>query len=163
MRYFKDSFLTNDLAIRGHVPTGGGRLATFLNAPSRRFIEVADATCVRSAGESLATPRLILQVSDILLAHEAWDAGDEGLKALFNQDSGSTPVTIHLSARHCIEITTRMRKSIYERDDLGERRFIAVTEPSIRGDDHASALLRCFPNPLPYVILNRDHILLIHE
>ncbi len=162
MKYFKDCFLTDDFFIKGHVPTGGGRLSTLLNRPHRQFVEVEDATCIRAPDCRLQAARVLLRIDEILMAHEACEAGDCGLRVLAGQAAERVEVVVHVSGRAPLEVRGRLRRSLYEREDPGMRPFVVLTEPRIRASDGAADLVRRFPEKLDYVILNLGRASLIH-
>lgn len=162
MRYFKDYFLTDDFFIRGHVPTGGGRLSALLNRPHKQFVEVEDATCIQAPDRCLHAERAVLRIDEILMAYEASEAGDCGLRALAGHASERIEVAVHVSGRAQLEVRGKLRRSLYEREDLGLRRFIVLTEPHILWYDGAADLMRWFPDKLAYVILNLGRASLIH-
>jgi hypothetical protein len=162
MRYFKDYFLTDDFFIRGHVATGTGRLSALLNSPHKQFLEVEEATCIKWEGHCIHAPRAVLRIAEILMAHEATEAGDEAMRALAGRRSEMIEIAVHLSGRAQLEVRGKLRRNIYERENLGPHQFIVLTEPQLVGCDGAADLLKWFPAELPYVILNRGRISLIH-
>jgi hypothetical protein len=162
MRYFKDHFLTDDFFIRGHVATGGGRLSALLNSPHKQFLEVEEATCIKWEGHCIHTIRAVLRVAEILMAHEAAEAGDEALRTLVGRQSEMIEVAVHLTGRAQLEMRGKLRRNIYERENLGPHQFIILTEPQFVACDGAAGLLKWFPGDLPYVIVNRGRISLIH-
>jgi hypothetical protein len=163
MRYFKDYFLTDDFLIRGHVSTGSGRLSTFLNGADRHLVEIADATCTRMHGKSVHTARAVLPLSEVLLAYEAFDAGDEALRALARQSADTIEVSVHLSSHLQLKVIGRLRRNIYEHDKLGPHAFIVITQPYLSAGDGAQSVMERFPEQPPYLILNRNRIALIHS
>jgi len=163
MRYCKDFLLTDDFFVRGHVNTGSCRLTTYLNGAGRQFIEIDEALCIKRDGKCIQAPRAVLSVSEILLAHEACEAGDAAQRSLASRAAGTTDVTIHLIAREPYEIKAKVRRSTFKRDDFGPHQFIVVTEPRIQGLNGAAAFMNRFPDPLSYLIVNRDRVALVHS
>ncbi len=160
MEYVKDLFLTDSFLVKGYVKSGGRRLTTWLNTHEAPFIEVHDVTMIGvQQGDRIVTARAMLQVNEILLAHELIDAaGDTLLKKLSETEKERTLVNLYFSGRLPIEVSGKMLRRAYNRRDLGDQRFLVVTEPTIDGLTGKKAREFSVVKNAPYLIVNRDRI-----
>lgn len=165
MEYVKDLFLTESFLIKGLVRNGSQRLSTFLNSGTAPFIEVNDATLIGvTQGDRIVTARAMVHRNEILLAHELIEAaGDSTLKNLASKDEDRTLVNLYFSGRLPLEVSGKMLKRAYNRKDLGNQKFLVVTEPSIEGLGGKKAREFSVLTKAPYVIVNRDRIAYVFD
>jgi hypothetical protein len=165
VEYVKDMFLTESFLVKGLVRNGAKRLSTFLNSSTAPFIEVHDATLIGvTQGDRIVTARAMIHRNEILLAHELIEAaGDATLKSLAASADDRTLVNLYFSGRLPIEVSGKMLKRAYNRKDLGEQKFLVVTEPSIEGLGGKKAREFSVLTRAPYLIVNRDRIAYVFD
>jgi hypothetical protein len=163
MRYLKHLLLTDTFLMKGHINTGGQRLSSFLSSVPKRFLEMNEVTLVNHIqGECFTTPWMLVRVDEIVLAHELEVAGDEVLRLLAGQDRDNIAVTAHFGGTAPFQVSGKVSKRAIERDTpAGDRDFIVIVEPELRGlmgkPAHGFATFQ----ELPYVIANRSRIAFI--
>ncbi len=161
MRYLKDLLLTDICLLKGHVNCGGQRLSKFLNATPKRYVEMEEVTLAdHSRAELSHSPRVLVRVDEILLAHEMDDAGDEALKILAERDRDDVPVTAGFGGVCPVQVAGQVSRRVMEREPAGAHDFIVIVDPRISGlPGKATAEYDVFQR-LPYVIANRERIVL---
>jgi hypothetical protein len=162
MRYLKDLLLTDTFMIKGHINTGDQRLSTFLNSIPRSYLEMEDVTFIGHVqGQRVTTPRMLVRIDEILLAHEMEVAGDEYLRLLAGKERAEITVVAQFGGAMPLRISGRVCKRAVERDADNPHDFIVMVEPMIQGfmarEPEDFAVLAA----LPYVIINRNRIALI--
>lgn len=165
MEFVKDLFLTESFLIKGYVKTGGRRLTTFLNTTGGRFIEVHDATLVGVAqGDRIVTARAMVNLDEILIAHELiGSAGDDLLRRLAEPAKDRALVNLYLGGRLALEISGKMLRRAYNRTDLGEQRFLVVTDTAIEGLAGKKPREFAVLKRAPYLIVNRTRIAYVFD
>jgi len=162
MRYLKDLLLTDTHLLKGHVVTGGQRLSTFLNTTPKRHVEMYEVTlCSPSPAEVVTMPRVLVRVSEILLAHEMDEAGDQTLKILAERGRDEVPIAAFFGGAAPIRIAGRASSRIIEREAAGSRDFIVIIDPMIEGIPGGASPEYAVLSGLPYVIANRSRMALI--
>jgi hypothetical protein len=162
MKYLKDLLLTDTHLLKGHVVTGGQRLSSFLNATPRRHLEMYDVTlCGQSPAETVTMPRVLVRVSEILLAHEMDEAGDQTLKILAESERDEIPIVAFFGGATPIRIAGRASKRVMERGAGGSRDFIVIIEPMLEGVPAGTSPEFAVLSSLRYVIANRSRMALI--
>lgn len=165
MEYVKDLFLTESFLIKGLVKNGGKRLSNFLNGGSAPFIEIHDATMIGvTQGDRIVTARAMIHRNEILIAHELIEAaGDATLKQFTAGGEERALVNLYFSGRLPLEVSGKMLKRAYNRKDLGEQRFLVVTEPAVEGLGGKKAREFAVLTRAPYLIVNRDRIAYVFD
>jgi len=165
VEYVNDLFLTESFLVKGLVKGGGKRLSNFLNSVTAPFIEVLDATMIGvTQGDRIVTARAMIHRNEILLAHELIEsAGDSTLKNLSSANEERALVNLYFSGRLPLEVSGKMLKRAYNRKDLGDQRFLVVTEPSIEGLGGKKAREFGVLAKAPYLIVNRDRIAYVFD
>ncbi|MBI3819361.1 MAG: hypothetical protein HY286_11760 [Planctomycetes bacterium] len=160
-----DLLLTDAFLIKGSVDNKTKRLSDHLDQYRQNFISVREATLIdlRSRNE-IRTPRILVNMERVVLAHEFLDAGDFYLKKLSEAESRAL---ISIRAFHVgsvnFEIAGEVRPGSYEINDKN-RRFFVVEEPKIRGidlqgdDDPLAILAR-----LKYLIVAKQRLSYIYD
>jgi len=162
MKYLKDLLLTDTHLLKGHVVTGGQRLSSFLNATPRRHVEMYDVTlCGQNPAETVTMPRVLVRVSEILLAHEMDEAGDQTLKILAERERDEIPIAAFFGGSTPIRLAGRASRRILEREAAGPRDFIVIIEPLLEGIPAATSPEFAVLSDLRYVIANRSRMALI--
>lgn len=165
MEYVKDLFLTESFLVKGMVHNGGRRLSTYLNGVTAPFIEVHDATLIGvTQGDRIVTARAMIHRDEILVAHELIEAaGDDVLKRLSGRDGERALVNLYFGGRLPLEVSGKMLKRAYNRKDLGDQKFLVVTEPSIEGLGGKKAREFSVLTKAPYLIVNRDRVAYVFD
>lgn len=160
-----DLLLTDAFLIKGSVDNKSKRLSDHLDQTRANFISVRDATLVDIKSRNIIkTPRILVNIDRIVLAHEFLDASDFYLKKIA-EATGRTHVSIrafHVGSVN-FEIAGEIRPGAYETDD-SNRRFFIVESPKIRGiefqgdDDELQLLTR-----LSYLIVAKKRLSYIYD
>lgn len=160
MDFVKDLILTESFLIKGTVRTGERRLSTHLNSMSGPFVEVRDATMIGvNQGERIVSSRALIQSREILLAHELIDlAGDAVLKQLSEVGRERVLVSLYLGGKLPLEVSGKLLRGAYDRNDLGDRDFLVMIDPVIEGlSGHSEREFKTLLD-VPYVIINRRRV-----
>jgi len=162
MKYLKDLLLIDTHLLKGHVVTGGQRLSNFLNATPRRHVEMYDVTlCSLSPAETVTMPRVLVRVSEILLAHEMDEAGDQTMKILAERERDEVPIAAFFGGATPIRLAGRASRRIMEREPSGTRDFIVIVDPLLEGIPGGISPEFEVLSSLRYVIANRSRMSLI--
>lgn len=160
-----DLILTDAFLIKGSVDAKKKRLSDHLDGFRQNFISVRDAVLVDVRSRNvIKTPRILVNMERIVLAHEFLDAGDFYLKKIADQQGRPrVPIRAFHVGSVNFEIAGEVRPGSYEMNDQNKRFFI-VEEPKIRGietqgDDDELMIL----NRLPYVIVAKNRLSYIYD
>lgn len=160
-----DLLLTDAFLIKGSIDNKTKRLSDFLDQVRLNFISVRDATLVDIKSRNvIKTPRILVNMERIVLAHEFLDASDFYYKKLSEAQEKSR---VSIRAFHVgsvnFEIAGEVRPGSYEMNDV-HKRFFIVEDPKIRGiefedeDDELSILGR-----LKYLIVAKQRLSYIYD
>ncbi|HET6204228.1 MAG TPA: hypothetical protein VFI25_15660 [Planctomycetota bacterium] len=158
-----DLLVTDTFLIKGRVEGKYARLSKVLDDAHRCFLAVREATLIDlQTRERVLTPRVHVNLDEVVLAHELVDAGGDLFQAALARERESVRIRAFHAGRSNLEIAGRVRPNAYEPSD-GARRFFVVEAPEIRGirleGDKDLEILR----GLPYVIVNRERLSYIYD
>ncbi|MBK8976056.1 MAG: hypothetical protein IPM29_09025 [Planctomycetes bacterium] len=132
----EDLFLTDAFLIKGRLVGKYHRLGKVLEDLERTFLSIEDATLVSlRSREVVRTPRVQVNVSEVLLAHELIDlAGDEAMRSLAI-DAKTVRVRAFYRGGIQVELAGRIAPGAYEPSRGPSRRWFVLADPTIRGLD----------------------------
>ncbi|MBM3973668.1 MAG: hypothetical protein FJ301_06155 [Planctomycetes bacterium] len=162
--FVEDLFLTGVFLIKGRLPNKTKRLSNLLEDYARTFLPVQDATLVSlRSREVIRTPTVMVNVREVLLAHELVDvAGDEPQRWLAGPSEKICRIRAFYSGPTQFEVAGRIESGAYEsRGDKGRKWFV-MQEPSIRGLDLTNPELAIL-GKLDYAILRRDQMAYVYD
>jgi hypothetical protein len=161
--FVEDLFLTSVFLIKGRLPNKTKRLSNMLEDTARTFLAVHDATLVSlRSREVVRTPTVMVNVREVLLAHELLDvAGDETQRRLANNANKTSNIRAFYSGPTQFEIAGRIEPGDYESRPGGRKWFI-MQEPVLRGLDLADPELALLGR-LDYAILRRDQMAYVYD
>lgn len=162
----EDVILTDAFLIKGRVEGKFSRLFKVLDDYSRDFLVVSSAVMVDlHRGDLIRTPRVHVNIGQILLAHELVDsAGDFFQKSLTGEslEDKSVRIRAFYNGGVSIEVAGRVRPGAYEAASV-DRRFFVMEECSVRGLDPALSPELEIIQELPYAIVNRGQIAYLYD
>ena len=158
-----DLLLTDGFLIKGRVENKYARLSKVLDEYRRRFLPVREATLIDlHSRERITTPRVHVNIDEVVLAHELVDAGGDLYQRTLARDRDSVEIRAFYAGTVNLELAGRVRPNAYELGDV-TKKFFVMEEPRIRGvrleDDTDLSLL----HGLPYVIVNKDRLAYIYD
>jgi hypothetical protein len=160
----EDLFLTGVFLIKGRLPNKTKRLSNLLEDFSRTFLAVQDATLVSlRSREVIRTPTVMVNVREVLLAHELVDvAGDELQRRLAGPTEKVSRIRAFYSGPTQFEVAGRIEPGAYESQASHGRKWFVMQEPVLRGIDLANPELAIL-GKLDYAILRRDQMAYVYD
>ncbi len=161
----EDLLLTDAFLIKGVVEGKFSRLAKVLDAAARDFIAVSNPVMVDlRRGEVIRTPRVHVNLSKLVLAHELVDgSGDFYQKSLSELgDEKTVRIRAFYNGSVGLEISGSVRPLAYERGSL-DRNFFVMEECNVRGLDLKLSSEFDLVSQLPYAILSRSRISYLYD
>ena len=147
--------------------TDGNRgLFKVLDNWNRDFLVGSNAIMIDlRRGDVIRTPRVHVNLSELLLAHELVDGAGDYYQKVISGEAGlqkTVRIRAFFNGAVSVEGAGRIRPGAY--DGAGfERRFFVMEECAVRGlDTSLSAELELVSN-LPYAILNRQNIAYLYD
>jgi hypothetical protein len=130
----EDLFLTDSFLIKGRVAGKYHRLKKVLEDLDRTFVSIEDAVMISLRGNDVVrTPRVQVNVKEIILAHELVDmAGDDAQRQLA-QDDKSVRIRAFYSGGIQIELAGRVAPQAYEPAKGTVQKYFTMRDPVIRG------------------------------
>jgi len=157
-----DLLLTDSFLIKGRIEGKYARLSKVLDAARCRFVALREATLVDlQTRERITTPRLHVNLDEILLAHELVDSGGDLYQRSIAQDRALVEIRAFHAGQVQIEIAGLVRPGAYELGDV-TKRFFVMEEPRLRGIQLDHEDLSILQN-LPYVIVNKNRLAYIYD
>ena len=134
----EDLILTDAFLVKGRVESKFARLSKVLNQYKKQFLVLSSAKMVDlRRGEVIETPRVHINMREIVMAHEFVDPAGDYFQAKLSAGSEETkPVKIrafyHGSTN--LEIAGRIRPGAYENEGLdGAGAFFVMDDVTLRG------------------------------
>ncbi|HKE00858.1 MAG TPA: hypothetical protein VKE69_07610 [Planctomycetota bacterium] len=159
-----DLLVTDAFLIKGSVEPKPKRFFNLLDEWRSRFITVRDATLIDLRNRNtIRTPRILVNMERIVLAHEFIDTASDRTARALAQDRKLVSIrAFHVGAVN-FELAGQVRPGSYEPSEAAKR-FFVMERPSIRGIDVQGredelALL----TQLDYVIVARDRLSYIYD
>ncbi len=164
MAFVEDLFLTGVFLIKGRLPNKTKRLSNLLEDYSRTFLPVQDATLVSlRSREVIRTPTVMVNVREVLLAHELVDvAGDELQRRLAGPSEKTSSIRAFYSGPTQFEVAGRIEPGAYESQSGNGRKWFVMQQPSLRGLDLSNPELAIL-GKLEYAILRRDQMAYVYD
>lgn len=159
-----DLVVTDAFLIKGMVEPKPKRLSNFLDECRTNFISVRDAVLVDLVNRNtIRTPRVLVNVDRIVLAHEFIDASsDTTQRALAARRELVSIRAFHVGSVS-FEVSGQVRPGSYEVTDV-TKRFFVLEQPKVRGieiqgEDDELAILE----HLEYVIVAKHRLSYIYD
>lgn len=164
----EDLLLTDAFLVKGRVEGKFARLSKVLNGYKKRFVVLSSATMVDlRRGDTIRTPRVHVNLREIVLAHEFVDpAGDYYQAALSAGSEESKPVRIrafyHGSTN--LEIAGRIRPGAYEQlGSEGSGEFFVMDDCTVRGLESGISDEFNVLQHLGYAIVNKARLAYLYD
>ena len=160
----EDVFLTDAFLIKGRLQGKYQRLARMLEDVERQFLTIEDAVMVSlRSNDVVRTPRVQVNVREIILAHELVDmAGDAAYRNMASDDK-NTRIRAFYSGHIQLEVAGRISPRAYEPTRGQGRRFFVMQEPVIRGLDLESSEELKLLRSLPYAIVQKERLSYLYD
>lgn len=130
----EDVLLTDSFLVKGRVAGKYHRLKKVLEDLDRTFVTVEDAVMVSLRGNDVVrTPRVQINVKEIILAHELVDMGGDGVQRQLAQDDKNVRIRAFYSGGIQLEIAGRVSPLAYEPSRGSGQKYFTISEPTIRG------------------------------
>lgn len=130
----EDLLLTDAFLIKGRVAGKYHRLKKVLEDFDRSFVTVEDAVMVSLRGNDVVrTPRVQVNVKEIILAHELVDMAGDDVQRHLAQDDKSVRIRAFYSGAIQIEIAGRVSPQAYEPARGAGTKYFTMRDPVIRG------------------------------
>ena len=133
----EDVFLTDAFLIKGRMAGKYHRLSKVLEDTRRGFLSIEDATMVGLNGsEVVRTPRVMVAMREIVLAHEFVDAAGDEVQRMLADPSKNVLVRAFYSGNGVqLELSGHVEPGAYEPSHGGGRRWFVMQKPALRGLD----------------------------
>ena len=161
----EDVLVTESFLIKGRVDGKFSRLAKTLEDHARDFLVVSKVTMVDLVhGEVIKTPRVHVNMRELLFAHELVDAGGDYWQKKLSDEGEDERVRIR-SFFHGpvnLELSGSIRPQAYEAGLL-QRRFFVMDQCSVRGLDLGGVPEFKILENLPYAIVHSSRISYLYD
>ncbi|MHC5064711.1 MAG: hypothetical protein ACYTG5_12140 [Planctomycetota bacterium] len=160
----EDLFLTDSFLIKGRFANKYHRLSKMLEDNERQFVCIEDAVmyALRN-GEVVHTPSVLVNTSEIILAHELVDvAGDLAQKTLADNKK-SVRIRAFYSGAVQLELAGKVDPVAYEPGTGPGRRFFIMQEPVVRGLNLAGENHLDLLKGLGYAIVQKEKLAYIYD
>ena len=162
----EDLLLTDAFLVKGRVEGKFSRLFKVLDNYDRDFLVVSSATMIDLVrGEVIRTPRVHVNINELLLAHEFVDgAGDYFQKSLSAESGKEKDVRVRAfyHGSLSLELAGRIRPGAYETGGL-DHPFFVMEECSVRGLDESLSPDLAILSQLPYAIVSSRKIAYLYD
>ena len=159
----EDLILTDAFLIKGRVRQKASRLSKLLESSDREFITMSDAWMIElKQGEQIRTPRVSVNINQIVMAHELVDAGGDFYQKNIAVDDKSVRIRAFYVGATNLEVAGRVSPHAYE-SRAGGRKFFVMDKPSIRGIDPGENSELEILHKLPYVILSKERLAYLYD
>ena len=160
-----DLVVTDAFLIKGMVEPKPKRLTNFLDECRTNFVSIRDATLVDLVNRNtIKTPRVLVNLERIVLAHEFIDASSDAPQRTMAQNRELVAIRAFHVGPVSFEVSGQVRPGSYEVSDLNAKRFFVLEQPKIRGieiqeeDDELSVL-----EHLDYLIVAKHRLSYIYD
>jgi hypothetical protein len=162
--FVEDVFLTDVFLIKGRLPNKSKRLTNLLEDYGRAFLQVQDATMVALRNhEVIKTPTVMVNVDQVVLAHELVDtAGDGALRRLAGVSEKSTRIRAFYNGAMQYELAGLIEPGAYESQPMTGRKYFIMQKPVLRGLDLGHPELALLKS-LDYAIVRRDRMAYVYD
>ncbi|MCA8969807.1 MAG: hypothetical protein KDC95_08495 [Planctomycetes bacterium] len=161
----EDLIVTESFLIKGKVEGKFTRLVKTLEDDSRDFVVVSGATMIDLLhGEVIKTPRVHVNMREVLFAHELVDGGSDFYQKRLSTDAGVERVRIRVFFHGPvnIEVAGRIRPRAYEAG-LQARSFFVMDECEVRGLDLEEIPELGILAKLPYTIVHAARVSYLYD
>ncbi len=160
----EDLILTDAFLIKGKVEGKFGRLSKVLEHYEKRFLVISSATMIDlRRGDVIHTPRVHVNVDELVLLHEFVDAGGDMYLQNLSEKKKNVRIRAFVHGVVNLELAGMIRSGAYEAGGLDRGRFFVMEDCSVRGleDD----LARDFAplTQMSYAIINSRKIAYIYD
>ncbi|HEX5051566.1 MAG TPA: hypothetical protein VFZ65_07340 [Planctomycetota bacterium] len=162
--FVEDLFLTDVFLIKGRLPNKQKRLTNLLEDYTRTFLPVQDATLVSLRnGEVIRTPTVMVNVAEVILAHELVEvAGDEMLRRLAGGSIKTTRIRAFYNGPAQFELAGQIETGAYESQPVTGRKYFIMQKPVVRGLDLSHPEMALLKG-LDYAIVRKDRMAYVYD
>ena len=159
----EDVLLTDAFLIKGKVDGKFSRLVKVLEDYNKDFLVVSDAHMVDlRRGETIKTPRVHVNLKELILAHELVDSGSDFYQKQLSDDDKDIRIRAFYHGATSLEIAGSIEQEAYEGGRL-RRRFFVMRDCALRGIDFETNEELSLVQKLPYAIVQRSRISYLYD
>jgi len=130
----EDLFLTDAFLIKGRVAGKYHRLKKVLEDHDRCFLTIEDAMMISLRGNDVVrTPRVQVNIKEIILAHELVDMAGDGVQRQLAQDDKHHRIRAFYAGGIQLELAGRVSTQAYETSRGAGQKYFTILDPVIRG------------------------------
>ncbi|MFQ5504046.1 MAG: hypothetical protein ACE5F1_04510 [Planctomycetota bacterium] len=158
----EDLLLTDAFLIKGSIQGKFRRLSAYLEEEFVSFLALSSASMVDLRnGEVIRTPRVHVNLDEVILAHELLDSSSDYYQRLLNKESGTIPIRAFHHGVANLELAGRIRPGAYYGGP--EQRFFIMESCRIRGLNPSISNDFNMLSELSYAIINRSKLAYIYD
>ena len=163
VKIIEDLILTDSFLIKGRIESKYSRLSKVLDEFRKQFLTMLDATLIDlRTRERIETPKLLINVSEIIFAHELIDSqGDVYLKDLAT-DRCTANVRAFFSGKINLEMAGEIQPGWYETTSTSQR-FFVMTQPTVRGVNWKGDPDLEIVEKMEYIIVHRNRLSYLYD
>lgn len=160
----EDLFLTDTFLIKGRLARKFQRLAKTLEDSVGGFLHIEDAAMVSlRSHEVIRTPRVLVNPTELILAHEFVDLGSDATYRRLADNHKATRVRAFYNGIVQLELQGRIEPGAYEPSHLSGRRYFAMEAPVLRGLDYEGNPELAILQGLSYAIVRKDKLAYVYD
>ena len=160
----EDLILTDAFLIKGKVEGKFGRLSKVLEHYEKRFLVISSATMVDlRRGDVIHTPRVQVNVDELVLLHEFVDAGGDMYLQNLSDKGKNVKIRAFVHGVVNLELAGMIRSGAYEAAGVERGRFFVMEGCSVRGLEEGIAKDFEHLANLSYAIINSRKIAYIYD
>jgi hypothetical protein len=160
----EDLVLTDAFLIKGKVEGKFGRLSKVLEHYEKRFLVISAATMIDlRCGDVIHTPRVHVNVDELVLLHEFVDAGGDMYLQNLSDKGKNTRIRAFVHGVVNLELAGMIRSGAYETAGLDRGRFFVMEDCSVRGLEEGLERDFSLLSKMSYAIVNSRKIAYIYD
>ena len=161
--FVEDVFLTDAFMIKGRLSKHGKRLTNVLEDYNRAYLQIHDATMVSLRnGEQITTPSVMVNVREVILAHELVEMGGEDHYKRLALPNKSVQIRAFYNGAVQFELAGNVEPFAYESTHGGGRKYFIMQKPVLRGLNQEVRELALL-HGLEYAIVRKDRVAYVYD
>lgn len=160
----EDLFLTDAFLIKGRIAHKYQRLTKMLEDAERTFIQIEEATMVSLRGsEVISAPRVLVNRSEIILAHEFVDTASDKSMRQFAANEKPVRIRAFYSGSVQLELAGQIEPAAYEPSHNSGRWYFNMQKPQIRGINLDANEQLSVLKSMQYAIVRKSKLAYIYD
>ncbi len=158
MEIIQDVILTDSFLMLGTIANKYRRLSQLLDHYQKLFVPLVDVTMYDHAdGEQIHVSDVLVNVEEIIFAHEFVDSGGDIFQKNMSVDGDKTEIRAFYNGRINLELRGFVRKRAYEVNKFNNE-FFVMERPQIKGLPGEVPTSSRIVQELPYIIIHKKRI-----